>query len=76
MGFSTLFHVTPTVAGNNESIMSLGRHLGIDPLNKHITLAALTNFEVRLSIPAALGAISLVNDRVRINLNGILVRAS
>jgi hypothetical protein len=76
MGIPMLWHTLPTVAGNNESISSMGRFVGVNVLNVPITLAALTNFEVRINIPAALGAVSIVADVLRLSLAGILVRAS
>lgn len=76
MGIPILFNVTPTAAGDNLLISSMGRFLGINVLNVPITLAAMTNFEVRINYPTALGAVSIVGDFLRISLGGILVRAS
>jgi hypothetical protein len=52
---------------------SFGIYNGIDNLKKHITLAALTNFEVRLTTPTALGGGNvLVGDSIRVALAGQL----
>jgi hypothetical protein len=76
MGIPLLFHVTPTVAGNNELIGSMGRFLGINPLNIPIMLGRNTHFEVRITYPTALGAVNIVGDELRISLGGILERLS
>jgi len=76
MGIPLLFHSVPAVAGNNENIFSMGRFVGINPLNVPLILDEQTSYEVRVNIPAALGAISLVADIVRISLRGILIRRS
>jgi hypothetical protein len=76
MGIPMLFSVTPTAAGDNLLISSMGRFVGVNVLNVPITLASLTNFEVRINYPTALGATAIVGDILRISLAGILVRAS
>jgi len=73
MGIPMGFHVTPGVAGDNESIMSYGRFLGIDPLNRQIFLAALTPWTTKINFYGALPA-ALLGDRIRISWNGILRR--
>jgi hypothetical protein len=74
MGIPMLINVIPTAAGDNIGNLSLGRFLGINPLNVPITFAELTNFEVRLNWPTAIGATAIVGDIIRISLNGILLR--
>lgn len=51
-------------------------YTGVDTLKTPITLAALTNFEVRLTTPTALGGGNvLIGDSVRVALSGTLFRA-
>jgi len=53
---------------------STGRYLGVDVLNKPITLAANVPFEVDVKLIAA-SAAALDADRLRVSLQGILIRA-
>jgi len=76
LGTPVLWSTTPTVAGNNELIMSIGRFVGVDRLSIPIIMEEQTPFEVRLEYPTALGATNIVGDFVRVNLNGILDRKS
>jgi hypothetical protein len=77
LGIPMLWTTTPTVAGNNEVIMSTGKFHGIDVLSRKITLAELTNFEVRLTWTTALGGGNvLIGDQIKIGLAGILNRRS
>lgn len=62
-------------AAGAASHASFGRFVGIDVLNVPITLAALTNFEVRLTCTAVGAGSILIGDYVRISLAGILRRA-
>lgn len=74
LGLSSAFAMTPTAAGDNIPLISPRFH-GIFPLNKPITLAALTTFEVTMQHHVAPGA-ALNGDRLKIALSGILTRVS
>jgi hypothetical protein len=75
MGIPLLAHTTPA-ATITDILQSSGKFSGVFPLNVPITLAAQTNFVVNLEYPAALGAIAIVGDFLKISLDGILERAS
>lgn len=74
LGVSTLTAVTPSVAGDNIPVISPRFH-GIYPLNMPIILQQLTPFEVRVTHQAAAAfPQALDNTRVKISLNGELIR--
>lgn len=74
LGMPTQFALTPTVAGDNIPV-NLPKYPGIFPLNKKITLAALTPFEVTIVHHVAPGA-ALNGDSLKVGLSGILTRVS
>jgi hypothetical protein len=73
MGIPLAFHTVPSVAGDSEGIMSLGRFVGIDPLNRFILLAALTPWTMKVSFNGTIPA-ALIGDRIRVSLAGMLRR--
>lgn len=75
LGLPVMFALTPSVAGDNIPLSSIGRYHGIFPLNVPIPLAALTPFEVKITHHAT-PATALDNDVFTVGLNGILLRAS
>lgn len=74
LGASTLFALTPTAAGDNIPLLS-PRYTGVYLLNEPITLAALTTFEVTVEHHVAAAA-GLADDRLKISLCGLMIRAT
>lgn len=69
--------VTPAVAGDNEIPVSVGRFVGIYPLNLPIVLAQQVFFEVLLEHwDAAATYTDLDGDWINVSLSGILERLS
>ena len=75
LGAPIFWTTTPTAAGDNILISSIGRFHGIDVLNISQPLAAMTPFEVVLTPWTAPGA-ALVADEIRVDMLGILDRLS
>jgi hypothetical protein len=75
LGLPIYKQFTPTAAGDNLSISSIGIGRGVDKLLVPITLSALTQFKVYLDIWTAANT-ALDGDRIRIGLAGIMERLS
>lgn len=73
-GMSTMFALTPTVAGDNIPL-NKGEYRAVYPLNKPIIIGAVQTFEVRITHQVAPAA-ALDDDLLKISLNGILNRMS
>jgi len=71
MGAPLLAPLTPAVAGDNEPFSSVGRFVGVYPINVPITLAALTPFGVKVVHHTAVAA-ALATTVLRVCLNGVL----
>jgi len=75
MGAPMLAILSPATAGNNDAIFSVGKYVGIYPLNIAIPLPALANFQIKITPQiATAGAIDV--SKLRVSLPGILERAS
>jgi hypothetical protein len=74
-GAPMFFNITPTAAGDNLLVTSVGRFIGIEPLNKPIILAAMTPFAINVT-PWTAPAAALAGDFVRVSLLGKLDRLS
>lgn len=74
LGASTLTGLTPTVGGDNEPII-LPSFKGIYPLNIPIQIGGTGSIELRMTHQVAPNA-ALDGDKVRLSLQGKLVRAS
>jgi hypothetical protein len=75
MGIPTSVVETPSTAGDNYSLLSTGRHIGILPLNLPIVLSSLVNLTCEVVHQVAPSA-DLDDDVIKISLNGILERLS
>jgi hypothetical protein len=75
IGTATLITQTESCALSEIPVIIQPRYHGIFPLNKPIVLAALTPFEVDLTLTAASNA-GLDGDLVTVSLNGTLERGN
>lgn len=66
----------PAVAGNADAMISIGRFLGIYPLNIPILLPALNTFNIRVTTQVPSSSISIDNCKLRVELAGVLERAT
>jgi len=74
LGCSLLNPLTPSAAGDNIPMIQ-PRFTGVYLLNEPVTLAALTTFEVTITHHVAPAA-ALADDRLKIALSGLMIRAT
>lgn len=74
MGISLMAQITPSVAGDNIS-QPQTKFVGIFPLNKAIKWGAIQSYEIEVTHHVAPNA-NLDSDRVKLGMNGRLIRMS